>query len=93
MEVEQVTLELEGEAGRSLGEVNTTSIKTVLTQDEPQTVDFRYKKSILASDSEIVSARNSEARFLLFVGPGTCSALGKHVQFIIFFSRLSLFHA
>lgn len=66
MEVDQVTVELEGEAGRGLGEVNTTSIKTVLTQDEPQTVDFLYKNSVLASHSEIVSARNSELWFLLF---------------------------
>lgn len=66
MEVDQVTVELEGEAGRGLGEVNTTSIKTVLTQDEPQTVDFLYKNSVLASHSEIVSARNSELWFFLF---------------------------
>lgn len=38
MEVERVDLVLEGEAGRSSGEVNTTSVKTILTQDEPQTV-------------------------------------------------------
>ena len=35
MEVDQVTLALEGEAGRSSGEVNTTSVKTICTQDEP----------------------------------------------------------
>ncbi len=40
MEVDQVTLALVGEAGRSSGEVNTTSVKTILAQDEPQTVDF-----------------------------------------------------
>lgn len=40
MEVDQVTLALVGEAGRSSGEVNTTSVKTIRTQDEPQTVDF-----------------------------------------------------
>lgn len=40
MEVDQVALALVGEAGRSSGEVNTTSVKTIRAQDEPQTVDF-----------------------------------------------------
>lgn len=40
MEMDQVTLVFEGEAGRNSGEVNTTSVKTICTQDEPQTGDF-----------------------------------------------------
>lgn len=40
MEVDQVTLELEGEAGRSCDEVNKTSVQTAWTQDEPPTGDF-----------------------------------------------------
>lgn len=46
MEVDQVTLELEGEAGRSCDEVNTTLPKQ-LTQDEPQTGNFLQKSSNL----------------------------------------------
>lgn len=45
MEVDQVTLSLVGEAGRSSGEVNTTSVKTIRTQDERQTVDFLFRKA------------------------------------------------
>lgn len=67
MEVDQVTLV--GEAGRSSGEVNTTSVKTILTQDEPQTVDFLYKSSISVPPTlKLFSPRNSELLFgLLFV--------------------------
>lgn len=74
MEVDQVTVVLEGEAGRSSGEVNTTSVKTIRTQDEPQTQDFLSEKkinSISASYSEITSPWNSQLLFrLLFVGLG-----------------------
>lgn len=35
MEVDQVTLALVGGAGRSSGEVNKASVKTICTQDEP----------------------------------------------------------
>lgn len=44
MEVDQVTVALVGEAGRSSGEVNTTSVKTIRTQDEPQTARFLLEK-------------------------------------------------
>ncbi|AWO98216.1 putative liprin-beta-1-like [Scophthalmus maximus] len=64
MEVEQVAVAMEGEAGRSFGEVNTTSVQTICTQDEPQTVDFLSSIpciAVLSEMNELDRERQSQA--------------------------------
>lgn len=53
MEVDGVTPVLAGEAGRSLGEVNTAAVKTIGPQDEAQTGHFLEKGSQIRVGSSL----------------------------------------
>lgn len=93
MEVDQVTRVLEGEAGRSSGEVNKTSVKTILTQDEPQTRLPLEKENItvFASHSESSSGIQSFCLGYYLLSSINVLLVGKYVQLILFFSVVSVY--